>query len=82
MSGPGPGRGFTLGGSGEESSVIHVRPLSEDIFPGNSPWTDIKAQNASHHLNLTSPAEAREGDALSMKADEAAWHLVLQPGGW
>ena len=66
---------------GEESGVIHVRPLSEEIFSMEILTVDGHEKRGKYvpshlHLNLTYLLEAREGDALSMKADEnsgVAW---------
>lgn len=66
---------------GEESGVIHVRPLSEEIFSLEILTVDGHEKRGKYvpshlHLNLTYLLEAREGDALSMKADEnsgVAW---------
>lgn len=66
---------------GEESGVIHVRPLSEEIFSLEILTVDGHEKCGKYvpshlHLNLTYLLEAREGDALSMKADEnsgVAW---------
>lgn len=66
---------------GEESGVIHVRPLSEEIFSLEILTVDGHEKRRKYvpshlHLNLTYLLEAREGDALSMKADEnsgVAW---------
>ena len=66
---------------GEESGVIHVRPLSEEIFSLEILTVDGHEKRGKYvpshlHLNLTCLLEAREGDALSMKADEnsgVAW---------
>lgn len=66
---------------GEESGVIHVRPLSEEIFSMEILTVDGHEKHGKYvpshlHLNLTYLLEAREGDALSMKADEnsgVAW---------
>lgn len=66
---------------GEESGVIHVRPLSEEIFSLEILTVDGHEKHGKYvpshlHLNLTYLLEAREGDALSMKADEnsgVAW---------
>ena len=66
---------------GEESGVIHVRPLSEEIFSLEILTVDGHEKRGNYvpshlHLNLTYLLEAREGDALSMKADEnsgVAW---------
>lgn len=65
----------------EESGVIHVRPLSEEIFSLEILTVDGHEKRGKYvpshlHLNLTYLLEAREGDALSMKADEnsgVAW---------
>lgn len=67
--------------AGEESGVIHVRPLSEEIFSLEILTVDGHEKRGKYvpshlHLNLTYLLEAREGDALSMKADEnsgVAW---------
>lgn len=66
---------------GEESGVIHVRPLSEEIFSLEILTVDGHEKRGKYvpshlHLNLTYLLEAREGDALSVKADEnsgVAW---------
>lgn len=66
---------------GEESGVIHVRPLSEEIFSMEILTVDGHEKHGKYvpshlHLNLTYLLEARERDALSMKADEnsgVAW---------
>lgn len=66
---------------GEESGVIHVRPLSEEIFSLEILTVDGHEKRGKYvpshlHLNLTYLLEAREGDALSMKVDEnsgVAW---------
>ncbi|WP_276854870.1 NUDIX hydrolase [Enterocloster lavalensis] len=66
---------------GEESGVIHVRPLSEEIFSLEILTVDGHEKRGKYvpshlHLNLTYLLEAREGDALSLKADEnsgVAW---------
>ena len=66
---------------GEESGVIHARPLSEEIFSLEILTVDGHEKRGKYvpshlHLNLTYLLEAREGDALSMKADEnsgVAW---------
>ena len=60
---------------GEESGVIHVRPLSEEIFSLEILTVDGHEKRGKYvpshlHLNLTYLLEAREGDALSMKADD------------
>ena len=66
---------------GEESGVIHVRPLSGEIFSLEILTVDGHEKRGKYvpshlHLNLTYLLEAREGDALSLKADEnsgVAW---------
>lgn len=66
---------------GEESGVIHVRPLAKEIFSLEILTVDGHEKRGKYvpshlHLNLTYLLEAREGDALSLKADEnsgVAW---------
>ena len=65
----------------EESGVVHVRAVSEDIFSLEILTVDGHEKKGvyvpSHlHLNVTFLVEARENDVLSMKEDEnsgVAW---------
>lgn len=59
----------------EESSITHVRPLSEEIFSLETLTVDGHIKNGAYvsshlHLNLTYLLEASTEDPLSIKEDE------------